>query len=66
MLLPNSTGLQKLLKIDFKIAKIAKLGYMSSIAYYLLPRQLVIWFCKEFNFLNQVIQEFYYKYDAMK
>ena len=37
----NSTSLQKLLKIDFK-AKIAKLGHMSSIVYYLLPWQLVM------------------------
>ena len=65
MPLTNSTSLQKMLKIDFKIAKIAKLGHMSSIVYYLLPWQLVVWFCKDFLFLNQVIQELHSKYDAM-
>ena len=38
----NSTSLQKMLKIDFKIAKIAKLGYMTYIGYYLLPWQQVM------------------------
>ena len=42
MQLTNSTSLQKLLKIDFKTAKIAKLGHLSSIVYYLLPWQLVM------------------------
>ena len=42
MPLTSSTSLQKLLKIDFKIAKIAKLGYMSSIVYSLLPWQIVM------------------------
>ena len=42
MPLTNSTSLQKLLKIDFKIAKIAKLGHMSLIVYYLLPWQLIM------------------------
>ena len=39
MPLTNSTSLQKMLKIDFKIAK---LSHMSSIVYYLLPWQLVM------------------------
>ena len=42
MLWTNSTSLQKLLKIDFKKAKKAKLGYMSYIVYYLLPWQQVM------------------------
>ena len=33
----NSTSLQKWLKNDFKTAKVAILGHVSSIVYYLLP-----------------------------
>ena len=58
-------SLYQFTKNDLKIAKIAKLGYMSSIVYYLLPWKLVMWFCKDFLFLDQVIQELYSKYDAM-
>ena len=64
MPLTNSTSLQKLQKIDFKIAKISKLDHMSSIVYYLLPWQLVMWFCKDY-FFNKVRQELHHKYDAM-
>ena len=42
MLWTLCTSLQKILKNDFKIAKIAKLGYMSSIVYYFLPWKLVM------------------------
>ena len=41
MLWTLSTSLQKVLKNDFKIAKKAKLDYMSE-QYYLLPWQLVM------------------------
>ena len=54
-----------MLRNDLKIAKIAKLGYMSSIVYYLLPWKLVMRFCKDFLFLDQVKEELYSKYDAM-
>ena len=50
MLWTNCTKLQKMLKIDLKMAKIAKLGKMSLVVCYLLPWQLGIWFCKAFYF----------------
>ena len=42
MSLTNSPSLQKLLKIDLNIAKLAKFGYISVIVCYLLPWQLGI------------------------
>ena len=51
MLWTNCDKVQKLLKIDLNIAKLAKFDYIFAILYYLLPWQLGIWFCKVFNFL---------------
>ena len=50
MLSTDCNKLEKLLKTDFGIAKLAKFGKISSIVCYLLPWQLHIWFCKWFYF----------------